>query len=139
MALSRSARHENAPRVEINIVPLVDVSLVLLIIFMVTATFIKNTGMNLNLPSSAVTQVNQEAKRELVIGVTADGQFLWENVPIDEQQLAVVLLNEAKKFGTESRVTVRGDARAMHGRVVDAMTLAQTAGFSHLVIATKKD
>jgi len=139
MALSRSARHENAPKVEINIVPLVDVSLVLLIIFMVTATFMKNTGMNLNLPSSSVTQTNPEAKRELVIGVTTSGTFLWENVPVDDKQLAVGLLNEAKQHGTESRVTVRGDARAMHGRVVDAMTLAQTAGFSHLVIATKKD
>lgn len=139
MALTRSSKSSPSPRVEINIIPLVDVSLVLLIIVMTTATFMKNTGMNLQLPSSSVTQVNEEAKREVVIGVTASGQFLWENKPLSDAQLTANLLQEAKSFGTESRVTVRGDAHAMHGRVVDAMSLAQTAGFSHLVIATRKD
>ncbi|HEY3379750.1 MAG TPA: biopolymer transporter ExbD [Armatimonadota bacterium] len=139
MSLSRSSKTDNAPTVSINIIPLVDVSLVLLIIFMVTATFMKNTGMNLQLPSSSVAQVNEDAKRDLVIGVAADGSLLWEGAAVSENQLAVHLLQEAKRYGTESRVTVRGDARAAHGRVVEAMTLAQSAGFSHLVIATRKD
>lgn len=139
MSLSRSSKHAPVPRVDINIVPLVDVALVLLIIVMVTATFTKNTGINLQLPTSPVTQVNRDASREVVIGVVATGQFLWNNAPASDEQLTIALLNEAKTHGTESRVTVRGDARASHGRVVDAMSLAQAAGFAHLVIATKKD
>lgn len=139
MSLSRSSKSSSAPKVDINIIPLVDVSLVLLIIVMVSATFIKNTGMNLQLPSSSVTQVNGEAKRELVIGVTADGKFLWEGNPVTDEQLTTALVKEANASGTDSRVTVRGDERARHGRVVEAMTLAQMAGFSHLVIATKKN
>ncbi len=137
MSLSRSRRTESAPRVEINVVPLVDVSLVLLIIFMVTATFIKGAGMSIQLPSSSAAHVSQQAKRELVIGIDATGGFLWDGAPVSDSELAGLLGNDARESGIESRITIRGDSRAEHGRVVRAMTLAQEAGFSHLVIAVR--
>jgi len=139
MSLSRSRKVETPPRVEINIVPLVDVSLVLLIIFMVTATFVKTSGMTLQLPTSATTQLAGAVKRELVIGVMANGSLRWGTAAVSEAALAAALRDEARQYGTESRVTVQGDARAAHGRVVQAMTLAQLAGFSHLVIATQRE
>ncbi len=139
MSLSRGRKQESAPKVEINIVPLVDVSLVLLIIFMVTATFVKETGMNIRLPSSSVTQSAATMKREIMIGVDASGRFSYAGKPVSEEVLASSLMVDAGSLGTDTRITIQGDERAAHGRVVRAMTLAQEAGFSRLVIAAKKD
>jgi len=137
MSLSRSHKPTNGPRVEINVVPLVDVSLVLLIIFMVTATFMKSAGMHIQLPTSSTTQSAAQEKREIVIGVDARDSLLWQEQIVSADQLAGELQKEAKTFGTESRVVVQGDDRASHGRIVQAMTLAQEAGFSKLVISTR--
>lgn len=139
MSLSRARKTEVSPRVEINIVPLVDVSLVLLIIFMVTATFVKTSGIRLQLPTSTATQQAGKTKREVVIGVAADGAFRLGDAQVSEAQLDAALRREAVDYGVESRITVQGDERAAHGRVVRAMTLAQLAGFSRLVIATRQE
>ena len=137
MSLSRSHKPTNGPKVEINVVPLVDVSLVLLIIFMVTATFMKSAGMHIQLPTSSTAQAGPQA-REIVIGIGADDSLLWQGSVVSADQLAGELRKEAETFGTGSRIVVQGDERASHGRVVQAMTLAQEAGFSKLVIATRR-
>lgn len=139
MSLSRSRKAEQGPKVEINVVPLVDVSLVLLIIFMVTATFIKGAGMDVQLPSSTAARVSPQTTRELVIGINANGSFLWDGTTVDDRKLAAILKGEARDHGTESRITIRGDERSEHGRVVRAMTLAQEAGFARLVIAVRQE
>jgi biopolymer transport protein ExbD len=125
--------------VEINVVPLVDVALVLLIIFMVTATFIRTAGMHIRLPSSSVSHSADEAKKDLAIGVDAAGRFYLEGSRVSEGELGNALRKHASSFGRDCRITVHGDERAAHGRVVRAMTLAQEAGFSRLVIAARKD
>ena len=137
MSLSRSHKPANGPKVEINVVPLVDVSLVLLIIFMVTATFMKSAGMHIQLPTSSVAQAGSQV-REIVIGIDAGDELLWQGSVVSANQLAGELRKEAGAFGTGSRIVVQGDERASHGRVVEAMTLAQEAGFSKLVIATHR-
>ncbi|MHB1000334.1 MAG: ExbD/TolR family protein [Armatimonadota bacterium] len=140
MSLSRSSKNEHVPKVEINIVPLVDVALVLLIIFMVTATFIKSAGVNIQLPTSSSAQAGgQQPKKEIIIGIDKDGSLLWEGTEISDAELTSVLQDHAKKFGTDGRVTVQGDERAAHGRVVQAMSIAQQAGFSHLMIAARRE
>jgi len=125
--------------VEINIVPLVDVALVLLVIFMVTTTFEQKAGIGMQLPTSETARQVEPEQREVVIGIAADGAFQWAGAPVSDEELAAVLRDEAAKRGAEGRVTVQGDRRAAHGRVVKAMTLAQLAGFSKLVISTKLD
>lgn len=139
MSLSRSRNSDHEPKVEINVVPLVDVSLVLLIIFMVTATFMKSAGMHIQLPSSSITQAARDTKRELVIGIAENGTFYWHGKPASDAVLAAALAQDARTGGTETRVIIQGDARAEHGQVVRAMTLAQEAGFSRLVIAAKRE
>lgn len=137
MSLSRSTKAPAGPKVEINIVPLVDVALVLLVIFMVTTTFEKSAGIGMQLPTSETARQVKPEKREVTIGIDADGAFQWAGATVSDDELAAALRGEAAARGVESRVTVRGDRRATHGRVVKAMTLAQLAGFSKLVISTK--
>lgn len=139
MSPLRSGRKHDMPRVEINIVPLVDVSLVLLIIFMVTATFIKSAGMHIQLPTSSTAYAGNQAKKEIVVGISSNGEFLWEGSKVSASQLQTNLMDYAKKNGTDVRVTIQGDKMAAHGRVVDAMSMAQRAGFGKLVIAVRVD
>jgi biopolymer transport protein ExbD len=136
MSLSRGRHPEPMPRVEINIVPLVDISLVLLIIFMVTTTFMKSAGMHIQLPSSSVTKVTEAPVEDLVIGIDRRGTYYWESTPVSDTALQALLAREAADHGTQARVIVQGDARCAHGRVVTVMTLAQQAGFQKLVVAT---
>lgn len=137
MSLSRSLKKPVVPKVEINIVPLVDVALVLLIIFMVTTTFEKTAGLKMQLPTSATAQPTSPEKREIVIGIDAGGAFSYQGARISDERLADALKGEAAAQGVDVRVTIQGDKRAAHGRVVRAMTLAQQAGFSKLVISAK--
>jgi len=139
MSLSSARKHSSEPKVDINIVPLVDVALVLLIIFMVTATFVKASGVKIKLPTSSATKALQEDKRELVIGVTDGGSLLWNGSVVSDAQLGEALAHEAQTRGVDSRVTVQGDTKARHGDVVRAMSIAQQAGFGKLVIATKQE
>lgn len=139
MSLYRSGKKIESPRVDINIVPLVDVALVLLIIFMVTATFIKSAGMHIQLPTSSTAQAGGNIKKDLVIGVSKEGDFLWEGTAVSSHDLALKLQNYASKYGTDARITIQGDHRASHGKVVDALTMAQSAGFSKLMIAASVD
>lgn len=137
MSLSHSRRGPIDPKVEINIVPLVDVALVLLIIFMVTTTFEKTAGMRLQLPTSETAQQVAPEQREVVIGIAADGAFSFNGIQVNDEELAAGLRYEASARGVESRVTVQGDKRAAIDCMVRAMTLAQLAGFSKVVISTK--
>lgn len=136
MSLSRRRSHDDTPApVEINVVPLVDVSLVLLIIFLVTATFIKTSGLKLDLPTGAGAPM--PAPRERIIEVGPNGELAWDGRRVSEAGLADALRREALAHGTMGVVTVRGDSRAALGRVVRAMSLAQSAGFTHQTVATQ--
>ncbi|OPZ85750.1 MAG: Biopolymer transport protein ExbD [bacterium ADurb.Bin429] len=138
MSLSRGRRHELHPKVEINIIPLVDVMLVLLIIVMLTASFEKTAGLNVKLPTSAVTQSQGAVAHDIVIGIDRRGGYFWNGRPVPDASLNALLANERAQYGTEGRVIVQADARASHGRVVGVMTLAQQAGFGKLVVATRQ-
>lgn len=137
MSLSRTRNDEPAPKIEINIVPLVDVALVLLVIFMVTATFVKSAGMSLELPEAASTQAAPSTVREIVIDIGADGAFVCQGRAVRDAQLPMRLRMAAPAHGRATRVIIRGDRRAAHGRVVQAMAAAQEAGLTHLIVATR--
>lgn len=138
MSLSRGHKHELQPKVEINIIPLVDVVLVLLVIFMMTAAFVNSAGMSIKLPSSSATRAESDQPRDVVVGVDQRGAFYWGGKRVSDDAMNALLANERQQHGTAGRIIVQADARAMHGRVVAVMTLAQQAGFSKLVVATEQ-
>lgn len=142
MSLSRkhsASRESRAPRVDINIVPLVDVSLVLLIIFMVTATFIKSTAMKLDLPAASASPAPTSAKTDIVVEIDRIGRLAVNGSPVAEPALSGVLGDLAARNGIGCRVTVRGDSQASYGQIVHVMSVARDAGLTHLLVATKPD
>jgi len=125
---------------EINVVPYIDVMLVLLVIFMITAPLITQ-GVHVELPQADAQPLPQDAEDPLIISVSRDGG-LYLNVgdikdsPIDDQNL---MLRVAAVLGhkPDTPVMVKGDAQVDYGRVVHAMVLAQAAGAPSVGLVTE--
>jgi biopolymer transport protein TolR len=134
------ARKRRKPMSEINVVPYIDVMLVLLIIFMITTPLITQ-GVKVELPEADAEPLSEESEEPLVISVSQAGD-LFLNVgdakenPLEEETLmlrvAAVLRHKPK-----TPVMVRGDSRVDYGRVVRAMVLAQAAGAPSVGLVTE--
>jgi biopolymer transport protein TolR len=123
-------RHKRKLKAEINVVPYIDVMLVLLIIFMVTAPLM-NLGVDIELPQSAAKSI-QNDKEPAVVSVDQDGKlFLTLGAGEREEIEADALVNKVSAFvkeNTQLPVLVAGDQRADYGMIYQAMVLLQSAG-----------
>jgi biopolymer transport protein TolR len=137
----RKTRARRRMMAEINVVPYIDVMLVLLVIFMVTAPLITQ-GVKVELPEADAEPVIDETQSSLPVVITVD-QFgdLYLNVgddkeePVDPETL-IVKLQAVIKYNPKVPVMVRGDANVDYGRVVRAMVLAQAAGVPSVGLVT---
>ncbi len=118
---------------EINITPLTDIFLVLLIIFMVTTSVISNQGKEVDLPSSAVASTTPQG---VSVTVTEDGQIQVGDKFVSQQRLPAAL-KEALDGAREKIVVLRGDRKVMLGQAVTILDLAQQAGAKGFALATK--
>ncbi len=116
---------------EINVVPYIDVMLVLLVTFMVTAPLITQ-GVKVDLPQANAEVISQEASEPVIITVDRFGDLYLDvgearNQPVDRKTL-LARLSAVLKHNPRVPVMIRGDAAVDYGRVVEAMVLAQAAG-----------
>lgn len=122
----------------INVTPMVDVMLVLLIIFMVITPMLNNK-VNVNLPTADAATVMENANKEdaVVVAVTRDGRtFLGaDQVTLDDLGTKVAAKLENK---TDKEVYMRADERASYGKVMDAIDGVRSAGVSQLGLLTEK-
>ncbi|WP_067563279.1 protein TolR [Halofilum ochraceum] len=124
-------RSRRRPIAEINVVPYIDVMLVLLVIFMITAPLLK-TGVEVTLPKADAKPMEQTQSEPLIVTVDGEGRFfinIGENPesPIGEEQL-VTLATAAMRRDGDRRVLVRGDQGVNYQKVVRAMALLQRSG-----------
>jgi len=119
---------------EINIVPLVDVMLVLLIIFMVTAP-LSIGGISVNLPTSKA-KGGKVSEDRVVLSVTNRGEFYIEKVKIAPNSLQE-RLRAIFEFRQNKDLFIRADRDVQYGRVVDAMTAAKLGGVTKLSMLTQ--
>ena len=118
---------------EINITPLTDVFLVLLIIFMVTSSVVANQSKNIDLPGAEVSDHTPEG---VTVTVEKDGTMLVNDVPTREGELYAAL-EKALGDTREKLVILRGDRKVMLGQAVNILDLAQQAGATGIALATK--
>jgi biopolymer transport protein TolR len=132
MHVTGRSRKRRKLKAEINVVPYIDVMLVLLIIFMVTAPLI-NLGVDIHLPEAAAKSLPSE-KEPVLVSVDKDGNFYLTLSGGQREQLgADDLVNKMRAFvSTNPQVAVRigGDERVDYGKVYQAMALLQQAGVS---------
>jgi biopolymer transport protein TolR len=128
------------PMAEINVVPYIDVSLVLLIIFMVTAPLLQ-TGVDVELPNAQAKTVPQTDTPPLIVSVDSEGQYFIDvgdhkDEPVEAEELALRVAAVLRhKPGTA--VMVRGDARVDYGKVVTVMAALQEAGVPNVGLMTR--
>ncbi len=118
----------------INVTPLVDVCLVLVIIFMVTAPLLSNPAFKVDLPK-ARTQEGEE-KDKVTISLSADGRYAVDDKEYKTTGELEQALKERLAYSESKWVILRADAQALHGALTDLMARAKEAGASSLTIAT---
>lgn len=129
--LSRAGTYK--PMAEINVTPLVDVMLVLLIIFMVTSPMMIS-GVNVDLPETQAAQVNPP-QEPLSVSINAKGEIFLQETKITEDQLAPKLIAISKE-NQDLRIFVRGDKHLDYGKVMKVVGLINGAGFNKVALIT---
>jgi len=120
---------------EINVTPLVDVMLVLLIIFMVTAPMMQE-GVSVELPQAKGAPITKEGQQEeIVVSVSGPGNIFVNEVPVKEDQLTQKIL-EATKSNAATEVFLRADKTVPYGVVVRIIAALKGAGISNLGMIT---
>jgi len=133
--------NEGAIFADINITPLTDIFLVLLIIFMVTTTAIAEAGADkggfkVTLPKGG--KGDAVAARDLSIAILSDGRVVIGGKVVEEPELRSMLTASAEK-NADTLVLIQADEGVAHGRVVAVMELARRLGLQRLAIATRAD
>jgi biopolymer transport protein TolR len=130
---SRGRRSRRRPMAEINVTPFVDVMLVLLIVFMVTAPLL-TVGVPVDLPKTKAPALGQD-KEPLSVTIARDGKIYLQKEVVSEDQL-VPKLQAISQNGYDQRIFVRGDHSVDYGRVMVVMGLLASAGFTHIGLVT---
>ena len=121
---------------EINMTPLVDVMLVLLIIFIITVPVMKH-AVNIDLPRAS-SEPEQPKPQNILFSVTADGSYYWNEQKIDDSELPNRLAAEAAKE-PQPELHIRGDKAVRYERVAKAMSQAREAGVRKIGFITEPD
>ncbi len=132
-------RHNEEP--EINLIPMIDVLLVILIFLMITTTYSKYAGLEINLPS-ADAQQSAEQPNEINVVVTGAGDVMVNRTPVGARDIGAITLALKRVTGAaantkEPVLIISADAKAAHQSVIDVMQAAQQAGLSHISFATQ--
>ena len=131
-------RHRASDAPEINLIPLIDVLLVIIIFLMLTTTYAKFSGIEINLPTANASK-QAEQPNEIHVAVTATGQVLINKSPLPNVDVLAIseALRRAAGSGKDPLIVINADAKATHQSVVDIMQAAQTAGYAHISFATQ--
>ncbi|MCX7241978.1 MAG: biopolymer transporter ExbD [Burkholderiales bacterium] len=123
---------------EINLIPFIDVLLVVLIFLMLSTTYSKFTEMQIRLPV-ADTDVQRDYPKEMIVAISAEGAYSVNRVPVPGRSMdniAAAML-DAAKAGKESVVIISADANAKHQAVVTVMEAARRCGLNQITFATQ--
>jgi biopolymer transport protein ExbD len=137
MNTNQNSGDEEAIVSEINMTPLIDIMLVLLIIFMVTSTAALESGLDIELPKTSIT--NEKADKEiLIITLSKDGNVALQGKKVDPTKLQDELIAKLAELKTDS-VILEGDTQAFLGKAVELMDMAKSAGAKNFSIAADED
>jgi biopolymer transport protein TolR len=144
MKINLARKKRRSPMAEINVVPYIDVMLVLLVIFMITTPLLSQ-GVQVELPQANAQPLSQQEKEPIIISVDAQGRF-YLNISrtpdqvIEGQQLmeqVAAELNQDKQNNKMRQVLVKGDQNVDYGKVMQAMVLLQQAGAPSVGLITQ--
>ncbi|SEP60280.1 Cell division and transport-associated protein TolR [Faunimonas pinastri] len=132
----RRGHRNNAVMAEINVTPFVDVILVLLIIFMVSAPLL-TSGVPIDLPETQAKALSADTE-PLTVSVRSDGKIYLQDNEVTPDKL-VATLQALGKDGPEQRIFVRGDKTADYGTIMQVMGRLSEAGYKHIGLVTLEE
>ncbi|HNZ55759.1 MAG TPA: biopolymer transporter ExbD [Methylophilaceae bacterium] len=136
MNFQRGKRHEE---LEMNLVPLIDVLLVIIIFLVVSATFSRTSELQINLPTAEANQA-QDKPLTIEVGVDASGKYVVNGKALADTTVSGIgaALQAAAQGGKEPTIIINADAKATHQSVIDVMEASRTAGYTHITFATQQ-
>lgn len=137
-SISSVRRRGRRPMSDINVVPYIDVMLVLLVIFMVTAPLLTQ-GVAVDLPQASAAPVDTKDIDPLIVGIKADGSYhlsIEQNQEVDLQQM-LIMVAAVMRQRPDTPVLVKGDRNVPYGHVVEAMAHLQQAGVPKVGLMTE--
>jgi biopolymer transport protein ExbD len=135
MASSLSSRGSRGAIVGINVTPLVDVVLVLLIIMMVSATYIVSQSLKVELPKTASSDAT--VSKTHVVTITKEGKYLFNDQPLDVAGLPL-RLRTARAESSDLNLVITADQAALHGQVVKVIDTAKVEGITKFAINVER-
>ena len=121
--------------VHIDNTPMADTVFLLLIFFMISASFLIQSGISIKLPKTVSD--NEQLKEELVLVIDSDEQMYLDNDKIDIKQLKLAISKKIRKV-KDRQLVIKADKNVKHGFVVSVMDIAKNSGVDKLAIATEK-
>ena len=130
--------HGSKEEPEINLIPFIDVLLVVLIFLMLSTTYSKFTEMQLRLPVADV-EAQRDYPKEVIVAVSADGRYSINKTQLPDRSVETVAaaLSAAANGGKDSVVIISADANAAHQSVITVMEGARRAGLMQITFATQ--
>jgi biopolymer transport protein ExbD len=119
----------------INVTPMVDIMLVLLIVFMVTANFVSESGLKINIPKTQDTETSTTVS--LSVAVDEKGELLFKSAKTDPAGLKAALTREVS-FNPNTRVTLAADSGLSYQQVMNVLDIIKQAGVVHVALASEK-
>jgi len=131
---------ESQQQLELNLTPLIDVVFLLLIFFMVSTTFDKQSQLKIQLPEAVTNHQSNEKDKKLVITIGAQGEYFINDKNILNQSYKTlkIALEKAAKDDKDLPVIIRADAKAPYQSVVRVMDVASQLGLNRLVFPAKR-
>jgi biopolymer transport protein ExbD len=129
-------KNRTSPEPEINLIPFIDVLLVVVIFLMLTTSWSRLTEINLTLPS-ADAQKQTERPKQIILSVTAQGQYAINKSPVGGNSVAALTAVLTPLASKEVSLVISADAMASHQSVVNAMEAARRSGLSQITFATQ--
>jgi biopolymer transport protein ExbD len=135
MNFRRASRDEP----EINLIPFIDVLLVVLIFLVLSTTYSKFTELQIKLPVADAEQ-QRDYPKEVIVAVSSDGRYMVNKNPVDGRSIESLsaALTEGAKAGKESVIIISADAGATHQAVISVMEAARRSGLTQITFATQK-
>ena len=131
-------RYGSRDEPEINLIPFIDVLLVVLIFLMLSTTYSKFTELQIKLPVADTEQLRNYA-REVVVAVSSDGRYMVNKTAVQGRSIEMLgaALAEAAKAGKDSIIIISADASASHQSVITVMEAARRHGLTQITFATQ--
>lgn len=131
-------KKSNRDEPEINLIPFIDVLLVVLIFLMLSTTYSKFTELQIKLPL-ADAEKQRDYPKEVIVAVSSDGRYMVNKTPVEGRSLQAIgdALTLGATAGKDSIIIISADASATHQAVITVMEAARRSGFSQITFATQ--